>query len=230
MSKKGFSFCYLLAILPVTTETTEARLFAQEPSSAHRIGVHLYRNWVRHTGSEFISTETEFGPQDRSSVRPIQFLIKSETDSWQDDDDFLYSFWRNSDGSRWTKNLCVVELDSWCEKLSLRGFRKYVRQALLLHQYMNRPKSYNACRYYPALSQIYPHWNWNSKLNTKLSLEFQFEYGFLRSGIPSWIVNHLGQCATQITTVTVRMMGDVNLFLPMLTSISVNIAKIDRHI
>ncbi len=29
-----------------------------------------------------------------------------------------------------------------------------------------------------SLSQIYPHWNWNPKLNTKLSLEFQFEYGF----------------------------------------------------
>ncbi len=29
-----------------------------------------------------------------------------------------------------------------------------------------------------ALSQIYPHWNWNSKLNTKLRLEFQVEYGF----------------------------------------------------
>ena len=27
-----------------------------------------------------------------------------------------------------------------------------------------------------ALSQIYPHWNWNSKLNTKLRLEFQIEY------------------------------------------------------
>ncbi len=30
----------------------------------------------------------------------------------------------------------------------------------------------------PTLSQIYPHWNSNSKLNTKLSLEFQIEYGF----------------------------------------------------
>ena len=30
----------------------------------------------------------------------------------------------------------------------------------------------------PALSQIYPYWNWNSKLNTKLRLEFQVEYGF----------------------------------------------------
>ncbi len=29
-----------------------------------------------------------------------------------------------------------------------------------------------------ALSQIYPHWNWNPKLNTKLRLEFQVEYGF----------------------------------------------------
>ena len=29
-----------------------------------------------------------------------------------------------------------------------------------------------------TLSQIYPHWNWNSKLNTKLRLEFQFECGF----------------------------------------------------
>ncbi len=29
-----------------------------------------------------------------------------------------------------------------------------------------------------ALSQIYLHWNWNSKLNTKLRLEFQVEYGF----------------------------------------------------
>ena len=29
-----------------------------------------------------------------------------------------------------------------------------------------------------TLSQIYPHWNWNSKLNTKLRLEFQVEYGF----------------------------------------------------
>ena len=28
-----------------------------------------------------------------------------------------------------------------------------------------------------ALSQIYPHSNWNSKLNTKLRLEFQVEYG-----------------------------------------------------
>ena len=30
----------------------------------------------------------------------------------------------------------------------------------------------------PTLSQIYPHWNSNSKWNTKLRLEFQFEYGF----------------------------------------------------
>ncbi len=29
-----------------------------------------------------------------------------------------------------------------------------------------------------TLSQIYPHWNWISKLNTKLRLEFQVEYGF----------------------------------------------------
>ena len=29
-----------------------------------------------------------------------------------------------------------------------------------------------------TLSQIYPHWNWNSKLNTKLRLELQVEYGF----------------------------------------------------
>ncbi len=29
-----------------------------------------------------------------------------------------------------------------------------------------------------TLSQIHPHWNWNSKLNAKLSLGFQFEYGF----------------------------------------------------
>ncbi len=29
-----------------------------------------------------------------------------------------------------------------------------------------------------TLSQIYPHWNWNSKLNTKHRLEFQFECGF----------------------------------------------------
>ncbi len=28
-----------------------------------------------------------------------------------------------------------------------------------------------------TLSQIYPHSNWNSKLNTKLRLEFQVEYG-----------------------------------------------------
>ena len=62
-----------------------------------------HRNWVRPTESEFISTETEFDPQNRS---------------------FLYSFWRNSDGSRWTKNLWV-ELDSWCEKVSLHGFRSY---------------------------------------------------------------------------------------------------------
>ncbi len=30
----------------------------------------------------------------------------------------------------------------------------------------------------PTVSQIYSHWNWNSKLNTKLRLEFQVEYGF----------------------------------------------------
>ena len=29
-----------------------------------------------------------------------------------------------------------------------------------------------------TLSQIYTYWNWNSKLNTKLSLEYQVEYGF----------------------------------------------------
>ena len=29
-----------------------------------------------------------------------------------------------------------------------------------------------------SLSQIYTHWNRNSKLNTKLRLEFQIEYGF----------------------------------------------------
>ncbi len=29
-----------------------------------------------------------------------------------------------------------------------------------------------------TLSQIYPNWNRNSKLNTKLRLEFQVEYGF----------------------------------------------------
>ncbi len=29
-----------------------------------------------------------------------------------------------------------------------------------------------------TLSKIYPHWNWNSKLNSKLRLEFQVEYGF----------------------------------------------------
>ncbi len=29
-----------------------------------------------------------------------------------------------------------------------------------------------------TLSQIYPHWNWKSKLNTKLRLEFQLESGF----------------------------------------------------
>ncbi len=29
-----------------------------------------------------------------------------------------------------------------------------------------------------TLSQIYPYWNWNSKLNTKLRLEFQVEYRF----------------------------------------------------
>ncbi len=29
-----------------------------------------------------------------------------------------------------------------------------------------------------TLSQIYPHWDWNSKLNTKLRLEFHVEYGF----------------------------------------------------
>ncbi len=29
-----------------------------------------------------------------------------------------------------------------------------------------------------ALSQIYPHWIWNSKLNTKLRLEFKVEYEF----------------------------------------------------
>ncbi len=30
----------------------------------------------------------------------------------------------------------------------------------------------------PTLSQMYPHWNWNSKLNTNFRLEFQGEYGF----------------------------------------------------
>ena len=29
-----------------------------------------------------------------------------------------------------------------------------------------------------ALSQIYPHWNWNPKLNTIFRLELQVEYGF----------------------------------------------------
>ena len=29
--------------------------------------------------------------------------------------------------------------------------------------------------YTDTLSQNYPHWNWNSKLNAKLSLGFQFE-------------------------------------------------------
>ena len=29
-----------------------------------------------------------------------------------------------------------------------------------------------------TLSQIYPHWTWNFKFNTKLRLEFQVEYGF----------------------------------------------------
>ncbi len=28
-----------------------------------------------------------------------------------------------------------------------------------------------------TLCQIHPHWDWNSKLNTKLRLEFQIEYG-----------------------------------------------------
>ncbi len=28
-----------------------------------------------------------------------------------------------------------------------------------------------------TLSQIYPHWTWNSELNTKLRLELQVEYG-----------------------------------------------------
>ncbi len=27
-----------------------------------------------------------------------------------------------------------------------------------------------------TLSQLYPHWNWNSKFNTKLRKEFQVEY------------------------------------------------------
>ncbi len=31
---------------------------------------------------------------------------------------------------------------------------------------------------FPALSRIYPHWNLNSKLNTKLRLESQVECGF----------------------------------------------------
>ncbi len=33
-------------------------------------------------------------------------------------------------------------------------------------------------RNYSTPSQIYSHWNWNSKLNTKLGLEFQIEYRF----------------------------------------------------
>ncbi len=63
---------------------TEAHIFPQKLSSTHRLEVHLYRNWVGPTETEFMN--------------------------------FLYSFWRNPDGSRWTKNLCVVELDCRAKK------------------------------------------------------------------------------------------------------------------
>ncbi len=39
-----------------------------------------------------------------------------------------------------------------------------------------------------SLSQIYPHWNWNSKLNTKLRLEFQVEYGFKLEFRVEWLI------------------------------------------
>ncbi len=52
--------------------------------------------------------------------------------------------------------------------------QKRYQQCLLripaIHKTQNTPVFY-------TLSQIYHHWIWNSKLNTKFRLEFQFEYG-----------------------------------------------------
>ncbi len=51
----------------------------------------------------------------------------------------------------------------------------YILTSYITHIYLIR---FTREGYYSALSQMYPYWNWTSKLNTKLRLEFQVEYGF----------------------------------------------------
>ena len=48
--------------------------------------------------------------------------------------------------------------------------------------------AWSLLRLYATLSQIYPHWNWNSKLNTKLRLVLQFEYGFKSEFQVEWLI------------------------------------------
>ncbi len=92
------------------TEATEAHFFSQESSSTHRIWVRFHRNWVGHTGFEFVS------------VRRTQFLGK-----------WTQLLWKRTQILCVQLNSCGNELKSCAsnsipaKKVSLHGFRSCIK-------------------------------------------------------------------------------------------------------